>query len=44
MKAYTYTPDGDGKGKESEIPATWPKRRRKAMKRWSKWWPKATTP
>jgi elongation factor G len=21
MKAYTYTPDGDGKGKESEIPA-----------------------
>ena len=22
MKAYTYTPDGDGKGKESEIPAS----------------------
>ena len=21
MKAYTYTPDGDGKGKEGEIPA-----------------------
>src|SRR5207253_8133564 len=21
MKAYTYTPDGDGKGKESDIPA-----------------------
>src|SRR5262249_44539845 len=21
MKAYTYTPDGDGKGKETEIPA-----------------------
>jgi elongation factor G len=21
MKAYTYTPDGDGKGKESEVPA-----------------------
>ena len=44
MKAYTYSPDGDGKGKEGDIPAAiWPKPPNRRTKPWWKWWPKATT-
>jgi elongation factor G len=43
MKAYSYTPDGDGKGKEGDIRRTSPTRPKKPTKRSSKWWRKATT-
>ena len=43
MKAYTYTPDGDGKGKEGEIPAdTGGRGAERPTKRWWRWWPRAT--
>ena len=29
MKAYTYTPDGDGKGRKARSPRTWPRPPRK---------------
>ncbi len=44
MKSYTYTLDGDGKGKEGAIPDSSGRTPRRArMKRWSRWWPRATT-
>jgi elongation factor G len=43
MKAYTYAPDGDGKGAEGEIPGDLADAAKRPTRRWSKWWLKPTT-
>src|SRR6185437_12551897 len=41
MKALIYTPTGTARPKSKRFPRTWQKRRRRRMRPWSSWWPRA---